>query len=132
MEQKITTVPQHNCEHNRAHVRQHHPHIASYKGYGWNKTKPPRPPHRNTMIDLVVLGYGPIRMGEGAAAPFNGVHIMGEIWPTGGVDTLAESRWAVRIGPSIPARKINHATINRWGPLYGRRIGRGMERRPCL
>jgi hypothetical protein len=25
-------------------------------------------------------------------------------------DTLAESRWAVLIGPSIPARKINHAT----------------------
>ncbi len=42
------------------------------------------------MINLVVLGYGPIRMGEGAAAPFNGVHIMGEIQPTGGFDTLAE------------------------------------------
>ena len=84
------------------------------------------------MIDLVVLGYGPIRMGEGAAAPFNGVHIMGKIRPAGRFDTLAESRWAVLIGPSIPARKINHATINRRGPLYGRRIGRGMERRPCL
>ena len=94
--------------------------------------QPPRPPHHNTMIDLVVLGYGPIQMGEGAAAPFNGVHIMGEIRPAGGFDTLAESRWAVLIGPSIPARKINHATINRRGPLYGRRIGRGMERRPCL
>jgi hypothetical protein len=69
------------------------------------------------MIDLVVFGYGPIRMGDGAAAPFNGVHIMGKIWPTGGFDTLAKSRWAVLIGPSIPARKINHATINRRGPL---------------
>ncbi len=67
------------------HVRQHHPPIASYKGYGWNKTTLPRPPHHNTMIDLVVLGYGLIWMGEGAAAPFNGVHIMGEIQPTGGV-----------------------------------------------
>jgi hypothetical protein len=80
------------------------------------------------MINLVVLGYDPIRMGEGAAAPFNGVHIMGEIWPAGGFDTLAESRWAVLIGPSIPARKLNHATINHRGPLYGQRIGRGMER----
>jgi len=71
-------------------------------------------------------------MGEGAAAPFNGVHILGEIRPAGGFDTLAELRWADRIGPSIPAEKINHTTINRRGPLYGRRIGRGMERRPCL
>jgi hypothetical protein len=31
-----------------------------------------------------VLGCGPIWTGEGAAAPFNGVHILGEIWPTGG------------------------------------------------
>jgi hypothetical protein len=67
------------------------------------------------MIDLVVLGYGPIRMSEGAAAPFNRVHIMGKIWPTGGFDTLAESQWAVLIGPSILARKINHATINHRG-----------------
>jgi hypothetical protein len=85
------------------------------------------------MIDLVVLGYGPIRIGEGAAAQFNGVHIMGKIRPTGGFDTLAESQWAVLIGPFIPARKIKHATINRWGPLYdGRRIGGGMKRRPCF
>jgi len=84
------------------------------------------------MIDLVVLGYGPIRMGEGAAALFNGVHVMGKIRPTGGFDTLAESRWADLIGPPIQARKINHATINHRGPLYGRRIGRGMKRQPCL
>jgi hypothetical protein len=84
------------------------------------------------MINIVVLGYGPIRMVEGAAAPFNGVHIMGEIRPTGGFDTLAELRWVVLIGPFIPAKKINHATINCRGPLYGWRIGRGMERRPCL
>jgi len=45
------------------------------------------------MIDVVVLGCGPIRTGEGAAAPFIGVHILGEIWPAGGFDTLAESRW---------------------------------------
>ena len=44
-------------------------------------------------------------MGEGAAAPFNGVHILGEIRPAGGFDTLAELRWADRIGPSIPAEK---------------------------
>ena len=57
----------------------------SYKGYGWNKTKPPRTPHHNTIIDVGVLGCGPIWMGEGAAAPFNGVHILGEIWPAGGL-----------------------------------------------
>jgi hypothetical protein len=84
------------------------------------------------MIDVLVLGCGPIRTGEGAAAPFIGVHILGEIRPAGGVDTLAESRWEDRIGPTIPVQKINHTTINCRGPLYVRRIGRGMERRPCL
>jgi hypothetical protein len=64
---------------------------ASYKGYGCNNAKPPWPPHRNTMIDVVVLGCGPIRTGKGAAAPFIGVHILGEIRPAGGFDTLAES-----------------------------------------
>ncbi len=54
------------------------------------------------MIDVVVLGCGPIWTGEGAAAPFIGVHILGEIRPVGGVDTLAELRWADLIGPSIP------------------------------
>ena len=44
------------------------------------------------MIDVRVLGCGPIRTGDGAAAPFNGVHILGEIRPAGGFDTLAESR----------------------------------------
>ncbi len=43
------------------------------------------------MIDVVVLGFGPIRMGEGAAAPFIGVHILGEIPPAGGFDSQAES-----------------------------------------
>jgi hypothetical protein len=49
------------------------------------------------MIDVVVLGCGPIRTGEGAATPFIGVHILGEIWPAGVFDTLAESRWEDRI-----------------------------------
>jgi hypothetical protein len=84
------------------------------------------------MIDIVVLGCGPIRTGEGAAAPFIGVHILGKIRPAGGFDTLAKSRWEDRIGPSIPVQNINHTTINRWGPLYVRRIGRGTEWRPCL
>jgi hypothetical protein len=83
-------------------------------------------------MDVKVLGCGPIRTGKGAAAPFIGVHILGKIRPAGGFDTLAESRWEDRIGPSIPVQKINHNTINHQGPLYGRRIGRGMERRPCL
>ena len=42
-----------------------------------------------------------------------------------GVDTLAKSRWADLIGPSIPAEKINHTTINRRGPLYVRRLAVG-------
>jgi len=86
---------------------------ASNKGCGRNKTKPPRPPHRNTMIDVRVLGCGPIRTGEGAAAQFNGVHIQGGIRPAGRFDTLSESRWADLIGPSIPAKKstIQQSTI---------------------
>jgi len=67
------------------------------------------------MIDVMVLGCGSIQTGEGAAAPLIGVHILGEIWPTGGVDTLAD-----QIGPSIVVQKINHATINRRRPLYVR------------
>ena len=84
---------------------------ASYKGYVCNKTKPPRPPHRNTMIDVVVLGCGPIWTGEGAAAPFIGVHILGEIRLAGGFDTLAKSRWEDQIGPAIPEQKITHTTL---------------------
>ncbi len=58
---------------------------ASYKGYGCNNAKPPRPPHCNTIIDVVVLGCGPILTSNGATALFNGVHILGEIQPAGGV-----------------------------------------------
>ena len=84
------------------------------------------------MMDVVVLGCGPIRTGEGAAAPFIGVHILGEIRPARGFDTLAESRWEDQIGLFIPVQKINHNTINRRRPLCVRQIGRGTERRPCL
>ena len=38
------------------------------------------------------VGCGPIRTGEGAAAPIIGVHILGKIRPAGGFNTLAESR----------------------------------------
>ncbi len=79
------------------------------------------------MIDVVVLGCGPIRTGEGAVAPFIEVHILGEIWPAGGFDNLAESQWEDRIGPSTLVQKINHITINRRGPLYVRQIGRRTE-----
>jgi len=107
-------------------------HPASYKGYGCNNAKPPRPPHCNTIIDVLVLGCGPILTGDGATALFNGVQILGKIQPEGGFDTLAKSQWKHQIGPYIPVRKINHTTINRRLPLYVRRIGRGTERRPCL
>ncbi len=93
MEQKKTSTTQHNREHNCAPCLTAPSAHASYQGYGCNNAKLPRPPHRNAMIDVVVLGCGPIRTGEGAAAPFIGVHILGEIWPAGGFDTLAESRW---------------------------------------
>jgi hypothetical protein len=80
---------QHNSStqlrHNRAPCPTAPSAHASYKGYGCNNAKPPRPPHRNTMIDVVVLGCGPIWTGEGAAAPFIGVHILGEIRPAGGL-----------------------------------------------
>jgi hypothetical protein len=105
---------------------------ASYKGYECNNPKPPWPPYRNTMINVVVLGCTSIWTGEGAAAPFIGVHILGEIWPAEGFDTLAELRLEDRIGPSILVQKFNHTTINRRGPLDVRRIGRGTEWRPCL
>ncbi len=84
------------------------------------------------MIGVVVLGCGPIWTGEGAAAPFIGVHILGKIRLAGGFDTLAELRWEDQIGPSIPVQKIKHTTIKHRGPLNVRRIGGGMERRPCL
>ncbi len=84
------------------------------------------------MINVVVLGCGPIRTGEGAVAPFFGVHILGKIRPAGGFDTLAELRQEDRIEPSILVQKNNHITINRRRPLCVRRIGLGMERRPCL
>jgi hypothetical protein len=54
------------------------------------------------MIDVVVLGCGPIQTGEGAAALFIQVHILGEIRLAGGFVTLAELRWEDQIGPSIP------------------------------
>jgi hypothetical protein len=94
---------------NMAHHSTIHP--ASYKGYGCNNAKPARPPHCNTIIDIVVLGCGPIPMDNGAMALFIGVHIIGEIRPAGGFDTLAESQRKDQIGPSIPVRKINHTTI---------------------
>jgi hypothetical protein len=91
-EQKITsTTPQHNREHNRAPCPTAPSAHASYKGNGFNNTKPPWPPHRNTMIDVVVLGCGPIWTGKGAAALFIGMHILGEIRPAGGFDIQAES-----------------------------------------
>jgi hypothetical protein len=85
-------TPQHNCEHNRAPCPTAPSAHASYKGYGCNNQKSPRQPYQNNMIDVVVLGCGPIWTGKGAAAPFIGVHILGEIRPAGGFDTLAELR----------------------------------------
>jgi hypothetical protein len=132
MIQKNTTTPQHNRKHNRAPCPTAPSAHASYKGYGCNNATSPRPPYRNTVIDVVVLECGPIRMGVWAAAPFIEVHILGEIRPAGGFDTLAESRREDQIGPSIPVQKINNATINRRGPLNVPQIGRGTERRSCL
>jgi hypothetical protein len=75
---------------------------ASYRGYGWNKTKQPRLPHSNTIINVGVLGWGPIWMGKGAAAPFNGVHIMGiiqqavwQMWVSMTIPSLPTSLWSL-------------------------------------
>ena len=76
---------QHKHKHNHAPCPTASSTHASYKGYGFNNTKPPRPPHHNTMIDVVVLGCGPIRTGEGVAAPFIGVHILGKFGRRGGL-----------------------------------------------
>jgi hypothetical protein len=77
---------------------------ASYKGYMCNNAKPSRPPHRNTMIHVVVLGCGPIRTGEGAAAPFIGVHILGKNLAGGGVCypgriAMGGPNWTIYPGP---------------------------------
>jgi len=61
MKQKNTTTPQHNREHNRAPCPTAPSAHASYKSYGCNNAKSPWPLYRNTMIDVVVLGCGPIR-----------------------------------------------------------------------
>ena len=87
MEQKITgTTLQHSRKLNRAPRPTAPSAHASYKGYGYgfNNAKPPWLPHRNTMINVVVLRCGPIWTGEGATAPFIGVHILCEIRVVGG------------------------------------------------
>ena len=55
-------TPQHNCKHNRAPCPTAPSTHASYKGYGCNNAKPPRPPHRNTMIDAWYSGV--VRFGR--------------------------------------------------------------------
>ena len=65
---------------------------------------------------VLVLGCGPIRTGEGAAAQFIGVHILDEIRPAGGFDTQAESRWEGQIGPSIPAQFIGVHIVGKIWP----------------
>jgi hypothetical protein len=47
------------------------------------------------MIDVMVLGCGLIRTGEGAAAPFIGVHILGEIRPAGGFVSVHRYNYVV-------------------------------------
>jgi hypothetical protein len=82
------------------------------------------------MINVVVLGCGPIRTGEGAAAPVIGVHILGKIWPVWGFDTLAELRWADLIGASIPVRKIEHTTITVGAPIMFGELAVGLNGGP--
>jgi hypothetical protein len=84
MKQKITTTLLNTTANTTAPCPTAPSAFASYKGYGCNNAKPSQPPHRNTMIDVVVLGCGLVRTGEGAAAPFIGVHILGKIRPAGG------------------------------------------------
>ena len=67
-------------------------------------------PHRNTMIDVVVLGCGPIWMGEGAAAPFIKVHILGEIRPAGAVEATAAASGSVAAAAAVAAKATATAT----------------------
>ena len=72
-------------------------------------------------------------MGKGAAAPFNGVHVLGGIRPGGGC-TLAESRIAMG-GPNwtvYPGRKNQPYHNQPSVASLCLAIGHGTQRRPCL
>jgi len=105
---------------------------ASYKGYGCNNAKPPRPPHRNTINDVVVLGCGPIRTGEGAAAPFIGCIFWAKFGRRGGLIPWPNRDGRTKLDRLSRSKKSTIPQSTCLGPLYVRRIGRGMERRPCL
>ena len=128
-EQKLTsTTPQHNRKHNRAPCPTAPSAHASYKGYGFDNAKPLWAPHRNTMMDVVVLGFGRARERRH--------RLLGCIfWAKFGWRGCLLP-WPNRNGRTkldhLSRSKINHTTINRRGPLNVWRIGRGMERRPCL
>jgi hypothetical protein len=55
------------------------------------------------MINVVVLGCGLIRTGEGAAAPFIKVHILGKIWPAGAVEATAAASGSVAAAAAVAA-----------------------------
>ena len=93
MKQKNTTTLLNTTANTTVHHGQHHPPMPPTKAMGAITKNRRGNLTANTMIDVVVLGCGPIRTGEGAAAPLIGVHILGEIRPAGGFDSLAESRW---------------------------------------
>ena len=65
--------------------------MPSYEASGKNRTKLLRELHHNTMSDVWVFRSGRIRTDDGAAAWFNGVHILEKVgqwgdlipWPNG-------------------------------------------------
>ena len=81
----LLTTPQHNRKHIRAPCPIAPSTHASYKGYERNNAKLPRPPYRNTMINVVILRCGPTRMGEGAAAPLLGFIFWAKFGRRGGL-----------------------------------------------
>jgi hypothetical protein len=89
----------------------------------------PRQPITSRFVGYPTFAGRPCGWGAASIPPQRS---WGKSGVSGGFDTQAESQWADLFGPSIPAEKINHTTINRRGPLYVRRIGHGTERRPCL
>jgi len=80
------------------------------------------------MIDVVVLGCGPIRTGEGAAAPFIGVHILGKILPAGGFVPWLNRDGRTKLDPLSRSKKLTipQSTIGglfMFGELAGGRNG---------
>jgi hypothetical protein len=117
--------------HHEYGAPQHHPPMPPTKAAGRIKQN-----HRGypTATPLSTLEYsGVVRFGWARERRHRLMGCM--FWAEFGRGGVApwpnrESRWADLIGPSIPAEKINHTTINRRWPLYVRRLAVGRNGGP--